>query len=74
MSVECDSESRFLTTKDAARYLGISERTLWSYVKSQLVRVIRFGKACRYDPRDLDAFVESRKSGGSDNGQHIDGQ
>lgn len=41
-----------LRTRDAARTLGLSERTLWSLTKQGKIPFVRIGKAVRY-PRHL---------------------
>ena len=47
---------------DAAKYLGISTRTLTEYRKSAKIRFFKLGNAksstCLYDIKDLDRFVE----------------
>lgn len=53
---------RLLTTKEAARYLGVSgsflERDRWAGAK---ITFIKLGnRAVRYRQEDLDKFIESR--------------
>lgn len=47
-----DAELLALRPRDAARTLGLSERTLWSLTKQGKVPFVRIGKAVRY-PRHL---------------------
>lgn len=51
-----------LTSRDAAAWLKISERTLWKLALSGQLRSVRFGRSVRYDMGDLVAFVASRKT------------
>ena len=58
-------ERRLLKSAEAAAYLGVSERTLWTMGRSgDLPRVeVALGARAivRYDLRDLEAWVESKK-------------
>ncbi len=48
-----------ITREEAARLLTISERKLWELTSARKVPCIRFGRAVRYDARDLRQWVES---------------
>ena len=56
---------RLLTAKQAATYLGISPRTLWSMTNSGEIPSVRFGssrrQSVRFDVADLDQWIDSRK-------------
>jgi excisionase family DNA binding protein len=52
-----------LTALQAAKALAISPRTLWSLTDSGEIPCVRIGRAVRYDPVDLRAWIERRKSG-----------
>lgn len=59
------SVSRWLTTPQAAAYLGCSKSTL---EKDRVYRLLnipftRLGRAIRYDQQDLDRYLEARKEG-----------
>ena len=59
------STSRWLTTSQAAAYLGCSKSTL---EKDRVYRLLnipftRLGRAIRYDQQDLDRYLEARKEG-----------
>jgi len=58
-----------LTAKEAARALAISERTLWSLTRNGDIPSVRFGRAVRYDPRDLDRWIERQKQLAGPNGE-----
>lgn len=56
---------RYLTSKEAAAYLGISYQTFrqWKSMGKPMPVAVDFGGTCiRYDVRDLDSFMEQRKS------------
>ena len=47
-------------SRDAARLLSISERTLWSLVKEGQIACVRIGTCKRYSLGVLEAFIASR--------------
>ena len=49
---------------EAARAMAVSERTLWALTKSGRIPAVRIGRAVRYDPADLRAYIEASKCGG----------
>ncbi|HEX8912801.1 MAG TPA: helix-turn-helix domain-containing protein [Humisphaera sp.] len=53
-----------LPPPDAARALGVSERTLFSLTKRGDLPAVRIGRSVRYDPADLRVFVERAKGRG----------
>jgi excisionase family DNA binding protein len=54
------AESLALRPRDAARALGISERTLWSLTKQGQVPHLRLGKSVRYPVHLLRQWMEER--------------
>ena len=54
-------EPWLFTSKEAAKALCISERTLYALAKAGEIPAVRVGRAVRYDPADLRAWVESAK-------------
>jgi len=52
---------RLINAKEAATYLAISERKLWGMSKSNIIPVVRLGRAVRYDINDLNAFISEAK-------------
>ena len=53
-----------LRPRDAAKLLAISERHLWGLTKDGQIPVVRLGRAIRYAPHDLEAFIEAAKNKG----------
>lgn len=49
--------------RQAAAYLGVSERTVWGLRDSGRLKSIRIGASVRFDVQDLDAYIEAQKSG-----------
>jgi len=52
-----DFTSALLTIRDAAKYLAVSERTIWTLLKSKKLPAVRFGKISRIMQNDLDTFI-----------------
>lgn len=60
------SSERLLDEREAAKFLGISPRTLWGLASRGEVPYIRIGRITkRYDPRDLREFCDLNRTGGS---------
>ena len=65
------AERRLMTRPEAAEYLRLSDKTLarWAWA-GRGPRFIKIGGAVRYDPADVDAFIEAgRRNSTSDPGQ-----
>lgn len=52
-----------MTTKEAAKRLGISERFVRSLQHSGALPAVKIGRTTRFDPLDLEEFIRFRKSG-----------
>ena len=52
-----------LSTRQAARLLGICERTLFSLTKKGEIPTVRIGRRVQYCREDLLGFVAARKAG-----------
>lgn len=50
-----------LKPREAAEALAISPRKLWGLTKSGAIRCLRVGRAVRYSPADLAAFIEAQE-------------
>jgi excisionase family DNA binding protein len=51
----------WLSTPEAARFLGIVPRTLYRLIDSGQLPAYRFGRVIRIRAEDLEAFVEASK-------------
>ncbi len=51
-----------LTARQAAAALAVCEKTLWTLTQRGDIPVVKIGRAVRYDPRDLTAWIESAKN------------
>ncbi len=49
------------TTREAANRLRVSERHLWTLRNSGKIPFVLMGKSIRFDPADLDAYVDQNK-------------
>ena len=61
-----DPSQLLVDSKTAAKLLSISTRTLWAMQKSGELPVVRRHRSIRFDVKDLEAWIDSRK--GLDNG------
>lgn len=52
---------RLLTIRDVAKRLSVSERTVRNLANDKTLRGLRIGRVRRFDPRDVDAYIESSK-------------
>lgn len=50
-----------LTIREAAQYLAVSVSTLYGWVWQRRIPFVKIGRALRFDPRDLAAFIEANK-------------
>ncbi len=57
-----DYPNRLLKVKEAASYLGVSERTIWNLESDELIPAVRFRTAVRFDIEDLNKFIEKQKN------------
>jgi excisionase family DNA binding protein len=55
-------ETLLIDAREAARLLCVSESTLVRLTRSGSLPVIQIGRSVRYDPADLRAWIEARKS------------
>lgn len=56
-----DTSPNLLTMKETAAKLGCTIRTVATLTQSGQLPRIKIGSIVRIDPRDLEAFIESRK-------------
>lgn len=57
-----------LTYRQAAKVLGVTERTIWTLVDQGALPVARFGRSVRIDPVDLRGFIDRAKGNGAGRG------
>ena len=60
------SPPRLLRSEEAAHYMGVGTRTLWTLTNLRQIQAVRFHtggrESVRYDREDLDAWIETQKS------------
>ncbi len=61
------TEARILTPLEAAAWLRVSRRTLWTLTRDGGLRSIRIGRSVRYDVRDLVAWIDAQAAKGVSN-------
>lgn len=60
--VPIQAVERLMTYQEAAKVLGITDRTLWELVRKGEIRNVRVGRSVRIDPADLRQFIQDSKS------------
>lgn len=50
-----------LTVQEAAKFLSLSVSTLYGWVWQHRIPFVKIGRAVRFDPHDLEVFVEANK-------------
>jgi excisionase family DNA binding protein len=55
---------KLVTAREAAKVLGVCEKTLWSIANRGEISVVRIGRRVCYDQNDLHRFIESKKATG----------
>jgi excisionase family DNA binding protein len=53
---------QWLTVEMVAKELGLSEDTIRNYIKSKQLPAVKFGNTYRISRRDLDKFIEERRT------------
>lgn len=56
-----DAQEPLLDISKAARLLAVSVSTLYGWVWQRRIPFVKVGRALRFDPHDLDAFIEANK-------------
>ena len=51
-------EVRLLNVKEAARFLGTTEKTLYAKIWRREIPFIKIGRSVRFDVKDLEALIE----------------
>lgn len=57
-------ERLLVKAPEAAKALSLSERTLWTLAKRGEIPRVLHGRAVLYDPRDLLAWIDRKKTRG----------
>lgn len=70
-AVEQPPPPKLITSREAAKALAVSERTLWAIAERGEIPVVRIGRSVRYSPDDLSAWITKNKVCG---GECRDGQ
>lgn len=56
-----DQDITWLSTKEAARRLGITNRTLYRLIDEGKVAAYKFGRVIRLQETDVEAFIDSAR-------------
>ncbi len=61
MTEKTQPEPLLWNARDAAKALGISDRTLWTMTKNGTIPHVPIGHRVLYDPEDLRAWINRNK-------------
>jgi excisionase family DNA binding protein len=56
---------KLLTTQEVADYLGLTQRTIYTYIQSGSLRAVKVGREWRIKESELEAFINR----GNDDGK-----
>ncbi len=56
-----NEEIDFLTPKQVALLLNVTEYTIYNYIKSGILKAYKFGKTYRINRTDFEVFIETSK-------------
>lgn len=56
-----DEPIRWMSTKEAAEYLGVTLRSLYRFIDEGMVPAYKFGRVIRLQEADVDRFIESSR-------------
>ena len=59
---ESNVEPLLWSAPESAKALAISAKTLWRMTKDGQIPSVRIGRAVRYSPKDIAAWVDSQRS------------
>ena len=60
--VELPRPAHLVDSREAARQLGISQRSLWTLTHEGQLPRVRVGRLVRYDQNDLVAFIDRNRT------------
>ena len=58
---ETEAHERLWNIQQAATYLAVSVSTLYGWVWQRRIPFVKMGRALRFDPSDLENFIETSK-------------
>jgi excisionase family DNA binding protein len=66
VSLNLPNDEVFLTTEEVLEYLQVNLRTVYRLIKAGKIPAVRVGRQWRFRKRDIDAWLDSQRSGGLD--------
>lgn len=58
-----ESKSELMTAEETCRYLKITQRTLYRYLKNHQIPAFKLGKEWRFVRSDLEQWIRERTTG-----------
>ncbi len=54
-------EKRLISVEDAAKYLGVQERTIYSWASQEQIPSVHIGRRLLFNQEELDRMIEACK-------------
>lgn len=64
MALNFPTDEVFLTTEEVLEYLQVNLRTVYRLIKAGKIPAVRVGRQWRFRKRDIDAWLDSQRTGG----------
>jgi len=61
---------RLLRLRDVAKWLDLSDRKVWQLAVEGELQSLKLGRARRFDPVDVEAYIERQKNAPKGRGRH----
>jgi excisionase family DNA binding protein len=65
VALNLPTDEVFLTTEEVLEYLQVNLRTVYRLIKAGKIPAVRVGRQWRFRKRDIDAWLDSQRSGSS---------
>src|SRR5687768_16332237 len=65
VALNLPTDDVFLTTEEVLEYLQVNLRTVYRLIKAGKIPAVRVGRQWRFRKRDIDAWLDSQRSGSS---------
>jgi len=61
MTEQIKDRKRYMNVEEVADYLGFSEDTIRSWIKTRKIPILKFDRAVRFDTDKIDAWLQEKE-------------
>ena len=61
MKTDSPIQKRLMDIAEVSEHLGISVKTLYSWVHARRIQFVKVGRLVKFDPQDISAWIQARK-------------